>query len=163
MNENTELPQKIYIDANFLISYWVKNHENHGRACELLFKLVENDSVIFISPLVIDETWYKMRYILKKNEDKNVSFNNFYPEFRRLFEFIANYFKIIQFRNNHVIEGCRKALENVRAYNFRPHDAFHLALVEENEISAIVTIDSDFTKQRNKEQLGKRGIKIVTF
>ena len=166
MNENTEIPKKIYADANFLISYWINEHENHERACKLFFELIEKDFVIFISPLVLDETWYKIREILKKLKDVvDIPFKDFYQKFKKLFEFIVNfpYFRIIQFRNDFLIQGCREALENIRRYNFRPHDAFHLALVKDNKIGAIITVDSDFTKSRNKELLEKEGIKIVTF
>ena len=166
MNESTDLPKKIYADANFLISYWINDHEDHERARKLFFELIENDSIIFISPLVLDESWYKIRYILKKLKCAvNIPFKDFYQNFKKLFEFIVSspYFRIIQFRSDFVVQGCREALENIRWYNFRPHDAFHLALVKDNKICAIVTVDSDFTKSKNKELLGKERIKIVTF
>lgn len=165
MNNGELSSKEIYADANFLISYWLPNHENYEEARLKFLELIEKDCQFNISPLIIDECWYKIHYILKnQNNSIQKSFNEFYQDFKELLDFVisSNFFKIIQFSNN-LVNGCQGALENIKNYNFRPHDAFHLAMMEDNQVSAIVTKDSDFTKQSNKKKLKQKGIEIVDF
>ncbi len=165
MNSENLLPKEVYADANFLISYWLPKHEDYKQARLRFFELIEKDYQFTVSPLIIDECWYKIRYIWEKqNPSIQKSRRESYQEFKELLNFIisSQFLRIIQFRNN-LVNGCRQALENIKTYNFRPHDAFHLAMVEDNRISAIVTKDSDFTKQSNKRKLEGKGIKIVNF
>mgnify|MGYP006943126315 CR=1 FL=1 len=61
------------------------------------------------------------------------------------------------------MNGCRQTLENIKIYHFKPHDAFHLSMVEDNYIFAIITKDSDFTKQSVKRKLEKKGMQVISF
>ena len=165
MNNENVLPKKVYVDSNFLISYWLPEHENYEQARLQFFELMENNSQISLSPLVIDESWYKI-YKIWESQNPSIQrpFYEFYQQFKELLDFVifSPFLKIIQFRKN-LTNGCQQALENIKAYNFRPHDAFHLAMTENNRISAIVTKDSDFTKESNKRKLEEKGFKIISF
>ncbi len=156
---------KVYADSNFLISYWIRGHDNYNIARMRFFELIEKNVQFFISPLVIDECWYKIYKIWKDhNRESQKSFNEFYQEFRELLDFIisSSFFTIIQLGDD-LCNGCKEALENIKIYNFRPHDAFHLAMMKDNQIFSIITKDSDFTKQLNQEKLQKQGFQIISF
>jgi len=165
MNNEKKLPEEIYADANFLISYWLPEHENYNQARLQFFKLMENNSQIVLSPLVIDESWYKIYKIWKdQNPSIQKSFYEFYQKFKELLDFVisSQFLRIIQFRND-LVNGCREALENIKIYHFRPHDAFHLSMMEDNCIFAIITKDSDFTKQSVQRKLEEKGIQVMSF
>lgn len=165
MNNENKLSKEVYADANFLISYWLPEHENYEQARLQFFELTENNSQIALSPLVIDESWYKIYKIWKsQNHFIQKPFFEFYQNFKELLDFIisSQFLNIIQFKNN-LVNGCKQSLENIKTYHFQPHDAFHLAMMEDNQISTIITKDSDFTKQSNRKKLEKKGIKIISF
>jgi predicted nucleic acid-binding protein len=165
MNSESLLAKEVYADANFLISYWLPKHEDYEQARLRFFELIENNFQIALSPLVIDESWYKIYKIWEsQNPSIQKPFHEFYQNFKELLDFIisSQFLKIIQFRND-LVNGCRQALENIKTYNFRPHDAFHLAMMEDSQISTIVTKDSHFTKQSNKRKLEEKGIKVISF
>ena len=63
--------------------------------------------------------------------------------------------KIIQFFNSQ--EGIISALQNIKEYELHPRDAFHLALMKNNQLTTIVTDDPKFINQQIK-----MGIRIVT-
>ena len=164
MNNENKLPKEIYADANFLISYWLPEHEHYDQARLQFLELMENNSQIALSPLVIDESWYKIYKIWKsQNPSIQKPFYEFYQKFKKLLDFVisAQFLKIIQFRN--LVNGCGQALENIKTCHFRPHDAFHLSMMENNHIFAIITKDSDFTKQSVKRNLEEKGIQVVSF
>jgi predicted nucleic acid-binding protein len=165
MNNESKLPKEVYADANFLISYWLPEHENYNQARLQFFELMENNFQIVLSPLVIDESWYKIYKIWKRqNPSIQKPFHEFYQKFKELLNFIisSQFLRIIQFSNS-LANGCCQALEHIKTYHFRPHDAFHLATMEDNRIFAIVTKDSDFIKPSNKIKLERKGIKIISF
>jgi predicted nucleic acid-binding protein len=165
MSNKDILSKKVYADANFLISYWLPEHENYNQARLCFFNLMENNSQIALSPLVIDESWYKIYKIWEsQNPSIQKPFHEFYQKFKELLDFIisSKFLRIIQFSNN-LANGCCQALEHIKTYHFRPHDAFHLATIEDNKIFTIVTKDSHFTKESNKRKLEGKGIKIISF
>jgi len=165
MNKENKLPKEVYADANFLISYWLPEHENYEQARIQFFELIENNSQIALSPLVIDESWYKI-YKIWENQNRYIQkpFHEFYQEFKELLDFVISspLLKIIQFRDN-LVNGWQQELENIKTYHFRPHDAFNLAMMERNNIFAIITKDSHFTKGSNRKKLEKKGIKVISF
>lgn len=165
MNKENKLPKEVYADANFLISYWLPEHENYEQARLRFFELIENNSQIALSPLVIDESWYKI-YKIWENQNPCIQkpFHEFYQNFKGLLDFIISspLLKIIQFRDN-LVNGCQQALENIKTYHFRPHDAFHLAMMENSDIFTIITKDSHFTKESNRKKLENKGIKVISF
>jgi len=164
MNERG-FSQKVFIDANFLIAYWIPHHEFHNAAKKKMFELIANNSLLFLDWLIIDEVWYKIWHLLK-NEflGEGKPFKNFFENFKKILDFIekSSYIQIIQFRNN-LIQKCYEALFNVKKYNLRPHDAFHLAIIKDHQISILVTKDSDFLRESNKTRLEKEGIKVIDF
>jgi len=164
MNNDDKKSFKVYLDSNFLLSYWIKDHKYYDDARKKFFELIEKELEIFISPLVLDEVWYKMSKLLRDKVSYNKQFRDYYDKFKEMMNYIEerNLVKLIQFKSN-LVFGCREALENIKEFNFKTHDAFHLAMMKDNEIYAIVTKDSDFTKAENKMRLEKKGFQVIGF
>lgn len=165
MNDENIISNKYYLDSNFLIAYLIKGHDLHKRARLKFIDLAEKNGLLFLSPLVIDETWYKTKYILEKKENiGEKSFKDYYDNFKDVMDLIEekNFIKIVQLKEN-LLEGCLKALNIIKEYNLRPHDAFHLAIMRDNDIFNIVTLDSDFSKETNKTKLKENGFNVIEY
>ena len=148
---------KAYLDANFLI-YWCfpKTPEIKKRVRFLLAKILKNNE-LFTSPLSFDETWWGVKKEYNAKFKASLScFNE--PIFSKLGDFTPKILlkvKIIQFFNSQ--EGIISALQNIKEYELHPRDAFHLALMKNNQLTTIVTDDPKFINQQIK-----MGIRIVT-
>lgn len=140
----------VYLDANFLI-YWSvsKKPELKKRARVLIAKFLIQKSVLALSTLTFDEAWNGIR---KELAFSSKSLSHFHPTVYSQIEVITNKildhpsFKIIQFQN--LEDGVRKALENIKKYQLKPRDSFHLAIAKDNGITKIVTDDKDFIDQQ---------------
>lgn len=147
-------PDRIYLDANFLIAYFVDNHDDHQASKSLFFKLLKQDCMMYISTLSLDEGWYKAYEVLQKDipREKRKPIKEFYSEIKQILEAIeklSQNIKIIQFENN-LTEGVKQAVENIGNFGFRPRDAFHLAYMQDLNLKIIITKDKkDFNKVAN--------------
>lgn len=150
------LPNKIYLDANFLIAYFVDNHDDHNNSKVLFFNLLQQDCVMYISTLCLDEAWYKVYEALQKDvpKDKRKPIKEFYSEIKQILEAIEKLpqnIKIVQFENDFEA-GVKRAVENIGNFNFRPRDAFHLAYMQDLNLQAIITKNKkEFDKVPNLE------------
>jgi len=146
MNTKTEA----YLDANFLI-YWCfpKTRRIKQRIRFLLAKILKNYR-LFTSPLSFDETWWGVKRAY--NAKFNTSLSCFdEPIFSKLEKFTAKILlkvKIVQFLKSQ--EGTVSALQNIKEYELHPRDAFHLALMRDNELATIVTDDPKFIDHQNE-------------
>ena len=150
------LPNKIYLDANFLIAYFADNHDDHAASKLLFFNLLQQDCVAYISTLGLDETWYKVYEVLQKDisKEKRKPIQEFYSEIKQILEEIKKLpqnIKIVQFEND-LDTGIKQAVENIGNFNFRPRDAFHLAYMQDLHLQAIITKNKrEFEKVPNLE------------
>src|SRR4030042_3039534 len=145
------LPEKIYLDANFLIAYFLDDHNDHNASRLLFFNLLKQNCVTYISTLGLDEAWYKIYEVSQKDipKEKRKPIKEFYSEIKRILEEIRKLpenIKIIQFENDFE-SGVRQVIENIGSFNFRPRDAFHLAYMQDLNLQAIVT--------KNKKEFDK--------
>ncbi|MFH1602264.1 MAG: type II toxin-antitoxin system VapC family toxin [Candidatus Shapirobacteria bacterium] len=144
---------RTYLDANFLVAFFADKHTDKDSSRKLLFNLLKSNSVLFISPLALDETWYKIWEIprrekkLKKN--KWPSIKTFYPKIRIILDELKKLpeaFKLIQFENSLEV-GINNAAENIGMHELEPRDAFRLAYMQDLHIETIITKDKkDFDK-----------------
>src|SRR3989344_4589369 len=140
-----KLPNKIYLDANFLIAYFVDNHDDHNASKLLFFNLLKQDCVTYISTLGLDEAWFKVYEVLQKDipKDKRKPIKEFYPEIKQILKAIRKLpqnIKIVQFENNFEA-GVKQTVENIGSFNFHPRDAFHLAYMQDLNLKTIITKD----------------------
>lgn len=149
--------EKAYLDANFLI-YWCfpKNPEIRQRVRFLLAKIFKNYE-LYTSSLSLDETWWGIK------DEYNTKFKTQLacydePIFSKLKGFtgkILEKIEISEFKDPK--SGIFSSLSSLRKYKLRPRDAFHLTLMQNNEIINIITDDSDFINKQNQI-----GIKVIS-
>ena len=146
----------IYLDANFLIAFFADKHPDKDSGRKLFFNLLKSNYVLFISPLTLDETWYKIWEIphreKKLKKEKWPSVKTFYPKIKVILDELKKLpetFRLIQFENNLEI-GINNAAENIGIHGLEPRDAFHLAYMQDLHIETIITKDKkDFNKVPN--------------
>lgn len=141
---NTE-NKKIYLDANFLI-YWAipKDDELRKKVRNHLAFFLANKKTLATSPLAIDEMWYGIRNEYKKQNNKEARYADepLYSILKNFTDQILKKTNILQFADP--VAGVNNALNHVKNFNLGPRDSFHLAIMDENSISEIITNDSDF-------------------
>lgn len=136
------IPKDVYLDANFLVAYFVKGHQDSNGSRKLFFELVSSGIKLYLSNLGLDETLFKIYEIYRGQTSKSIPFNHYTKNFEEVLQNITNSslgFYLIQFNNPK--GGAEKAVENIRNFNLRPRDAFHLAHLQDLGISYIVTKD----------------------
>lgn len=148
-----------YLDANFLIAYFAPNHPDHRPARQRMFELFVEKKMMLISCLALDETFFKVKEVVEFSvpNDRKSSFAEFSSILRHIVDEIEKIrlIRIVQFRKN-LVSAVRDALDNMRLYNFRPRDAFHLACMRDFSIGKIVTKDKDFFKK-------VPGIEVISY
>ena len=155
-----DLPNAIYLDANFLIAYFVDSHDDHNASKLLFFNLLQQDCVTYISTLGLDEAWYKIYEVMQKDvpKEKRKPIQEFYSEIKQILESIKKLpqnIKIVQFENNFNV-GIQHAVENIGKFNFRPRDAFHLAYMQDLNLEAIIT--------KNKKEFDKvPNLQVISY
>jgi len=154
--------QVVYLDADFLICWWSKRKKPELRKrARLLFAKLRGQKYLFVlSPLTFDETWNGIRRELNQPASRGLS--HFHPEVFTELEKITtivlkqSLIKIVQLQN--LKEGIEMALNNINQFRLRPRDAFHLAIMKDNEVTAMVTNDQKFTDQQ-----ARMNIKVINF
>jgi len=139
-----------YLDANFLIGYFVPGHKYHFGARRLMFSFLKEKRALLISCLALDETFYKTKVAMETlapNKNRR-SFTEFAPLFSQVLDELDKIprITIIQFRKKLKV-SIRDVLFNIQAYNLKPRDAFHFAHMKDYSTNRIATNDQDFTKR----------------
>ena len=148
-----------YLDANFLIAFFLHNHPDEEASRKKMFELFTQYKHLLISCLAIDETMHKIWYISNKQKPEGQpekTHKDFYPLYKRMLNYMLKnpLMEFIQFEND-IEQGVRNAIENIDKYDFAPHDAFHYAMMQDLNVDCIVTKDKDFSSIQ--------GLTIITF
>lgn len=142
--------KKIYFDANFLIYWFIcKKPELKKRARVLLAEFLKNRNDLYSSTLAFDEIWWGIRN--EYNQQNNVELSCYddlvFDELKKFTDAFLPKLKLAQFTNAN--DGTIAAMNHIKSIKLRPRDAFHLAIVEDNNIEILVTGDSDFIKNKS--------------
>lgn len=177
---------KIYCDANFLIAYGskeVKQPEIKQRAKFLFAQILTTHSIGILSSLVFDECWLgirrelgpqrvvdKFRYglnkILRKFGLRLENYGAIEYSYAEIFGYLKRFtkeiisnpkWKIVQFKD--IKNGIEKALENIKIFEIKPRDAFHLAYIQEKNIDCFITGDKRLKKKLERNP--KTNFKII--
>lgn len=134
--------KRIYVDTNFLVSFLVGNHPFHKPAVRLFTELRINKYQLFISPLVLDETWWTIYGEQKKLNLVKIGIKDAIEELKTSWNQIATNtaITVIQLKKP-LKKGVGRALFFIENFNMRPRDAFHLATAESNKINEFATND----------------------
>jgi len=145
----------VYLDANFLV-YWSvsKKPELKKRARVLFTKLRIQKSILALSPLTFDEAWNGIRK--EVNAQKACYEPLIFAQIQNFSNKILNktFIRIIQLQS--IQPGILQALDNMKQFELRPRDSFHLAIMRDNGISRIVSSDPKFINQQSK-----MGIEVI--
>lgn len=148
------MKKKCYIDSNLLVYLKDQGSPFHRQAKNILKKLSPIDSELYISPLVIDEFLNSFRKILVKEK---ISKESIYTELDKLLESILDleHLNIINPPNDK--NTNKKVIEIMSKFNLRPRDAYHLLIMQENNIKTFATFDKDFKEvfKQNMLKLAK--------
>ena len=153
---------EVYLDANFLVAYFVNNHSDHTRSVQLFASLLAQSNLFNLSPLTIDETLHAIKKELDNLRKQNLYINKphsfYYQNLKQVVDTLiaSPKVKIRQFENG-IVDGCQIALENIKDFDLAPRDAFHAAYMQDWGINYIVTNDDDF------EALSEIGINKISF
>ena len=165
----------VYCDANFLVAYGAKaakQPEKQKRARVLFAQLLASRCKIIASPLTFDEAWLGMRrelgpkvvfgnfrFTISKLVDKvgmrlknsgtsEFSYSEIFNDLNLFTNRLLDHknFSVIQFNNT--ANGVKNALKNINY--FKPRDAFHLAIMNDNSATHLISNDSDFIRNKNR-------------
>jgi len=142
-----------YLDANFLIAFFLPNHPDEKASRKKMFELFTQYEHLLISCLAIDETMHKIWFISNEQRPRGQPekiHKDFYPLYKRMLNYMLKspLMEFIQFEND-IEQGLRNAIENIYKYDFQPRDAFHYAMMQDLNVDCIVTKDTDFKKIQN--------------
>jgi len=143
---------EIYLDANFLVAYFLSSHADSKKAQKMFARLLIGNNKMLLSPLTVDEVMNGIYKTLRDQERVNgllpdKSHKDYINDIRQAVELLTRdiSFNIIQFRSDPA-HGCLRAVENIGEHNFRPRDGFHLAYMQDQKIEYIVTNDGKFDR-----------------
>lgn len=146
---NIENQREIYLDANFLI-YWFINKEPtlQKRARLLLAAFLADKKELYSSALAFDETWWgiKNEYNQQKNVNLSCSDDLIFSELEKFTNAILSKLSLIQLVD--IRGGIIEAINYIKDFGLKPRDAFHLAIMKHNNITTIATDDDDFIKKQ---------------
>lgn len=156
-------PPRVYPDTNFLISFYIPNHQWFKNATTLLAELTIQKVEIVLSLLTIDEALYQLLKLKYEDQNgkgswiKNQPLKTDTQVCARLHSeldlFIKSLWKI---PNISLLDQARKSfdivddvLRNIASYSLGPRDAFHLSILMAEGLDMILTNDNDFDRVLN--------------
>lgn len=149
-------PSIVYVDANFLVCLFYSDHDLHSEAQSCYFRLSAQDTVLGISSLALDETWFKLVSCSYKRDNPNKKIDA-----KKVAGCIKKYSQPLQSCHHFVTTHSRSGrirlvgtdFETVdKAFNLMfsvplsPRDAFHAAMLQQENINTILTADQRFEK-----------------
>ena len=132
----------IFLDANFIINFYVKNYKYHERAKKLM-KSFKNDCLV-VSKLVIVETITVMAIKLKQN-----------PELiSKVYKELNEYYNVL-IDNNHYDKGFeifQREFKN-KKQRLPLFDCVYMALMKDLGIKQIASFDKHFDNKEGIERV----------
>lgn len=126
------LKLKIYLDANFFVFASFDSTPKGDAARKTLHEIISGKRKAVTSTLCLDE----VLWVLFKNGNKE--------------KIRATLQDIYQLPNLEIVSGSAlvpmRAVDFMEKYGLKPRDAFHAAVMHEENISIIATDDADFDK-----------------
>lgn len=134
--------KKCYIDSNILVYFKDDDSIGFKSCCDLIVKLTSEETILYISPLCLDEFMYQFGIALKKKFPKEQIYKNLRISLESILEI-----PLINIINPPTdFEAQEKIIELMEKYSLRPRDAYHLLTMQMNNIDSFATFDNDFKK-----------------
>lgn len=152
-NAGHTLPDRVYVDSNVVIAFFYQTHSVHLPASAFVLESLRQRTTLVISHLTLDELWYFLmmqRHMDSVGTKFNVkSQSHVSPhtaEIDRVTNSLLALSNICLFSCDRTAEIVTYALGTLKAHNFAPRDAFHLANMTAAGIPAMATSDKDFDR-----------------
>ena len=129
----------IFLDANFIISYFVKRQDDYDRANEIWETLKDKDKII--SKLIMAEVLNVLNTRLKTNIELT----------EKIFKFMSNELIVVP-DEEHYINGF-KYLKEYYPERLQFSDCVYMALMEDLGIKEIATFDEHFDLNKNIKRI----------
>lgn len=133
--------RKCYLDSNALL--YLKNtaSPHHKNAAEITQKLISERVSLYISSLVLDEFMHTFLYEIRRNGS-----NNPYGELQRAVEGIIELPDLSIVNPPLDLERHVRVVGLMKQYVLHPRDAYHLLIMQANDIDGFATFDNDFAR-----------------
>lgn len=149
------MSRKVYLDANVLIAHQVNNHDYHQQAVKLLDDLWKKGGNLLISSLTMDEFFYGVVFIFRSLQPsrKNYPFSSYASLLSKTVSAILTWegVELVEFKNNPA--ELLQTVILIEKYNLRPRDAFHLRIMQQQDITSLATFDQDFNDLAKEEKI----------
>jgi predicted nucleic acid-binding protein len=148
VNNSYPLGENVYIDANFLVAYFIPNHIDVKKAGKLFAKLLINKNKFNLTALTLDESFMGIVFELRRQQgDKTLPTSKFFDNLKQVLSTLLGDQRFIVRQYEKSLEnGSMNALQNIKDYNLKPRDAFHLSYMQDLEIKYMVSFDDNFNK-----------------
>ncbi|MEK6871872.1 MAG: PIN domain-containing protein [Nanoarchaeota archaeon] len=134
-----------YIDANIFVNSVLYNDERAHQCIKIISKIIKKEMIGITSVL----TWDEFIYVIHKNLGKEIAIHE-----GEKFLKLPNLFFIDADKN--IIMHAQKIMEE---HNLKPRDAIHLASALSENISEIISDDSDFDKIKEIKRISPEHFK----
>lgn len=147
------LPQRAYLDTNFIIYARDRASVRYHSASGCLAELIRQGTELNVSALMFDELWwqyFKKSYNLATGKDltpqefkkDSTIWRTNWPRIRQITDEIRRWARVNELPYPVSLVGQAAVLIDTNP--LAPRDAFHLALALHHAIPAFITADSDF-------------------
>jgi len=128
-----------FLDANFIIAYFLKGHDNYNRANEIWGTLENKDKII--SDLIVAEVLNVLNTRLKANIELT----------KKVYKFMIN--DLIVFQDKEYYPEGFKYLEKYYPERLQFTDCVYMALMEDLGIKEIATFDTHFDLNKDIKRI----------
>lgn len=133
---------KCYLDSNVLIYAKDETSLKYQEAYNLIIKLVESGTELYISPLCIDEFLHEFGIKLRLSRSQKSFFSDLEKSLSSILEF-----PLLSVVNPPQDSKSQLKIVNLmKNYLLRPRDAYHLLTMLANNVDSFATFDNDFQK-----------------
>ena len=130
---------KCYLDANVLICFKNEDSQLFEKAIDLLQYLVDTGYMLYISPLVIDEFLYPMKFVLERKKEKDTI-----SLLKKSLEDILKLPRLKIVNPPEDLSSQLKVISLMKKFKLQPRDAYHLIIMLSHKIEYFATFDKDF-------------------
>ncbi|MBI2029268.1 type II toxin-antitoxin system VapC family toxin [Candidatus Gottesmanbacteria bacterium] len=137
------MTQKVYLDANILIAHQIQNHPFYEKSLEVIDSFFQQKFVFVIASLTMDEFMYGTIQALKII-DKNKKFEYIIDELNKATRAVLSWENLELIDFQHTSLELLTVISLMKKYHLKPRDAFHLRIMQQQNINNFITFDHDF-------------------
>jgi len=148
---NVTFVSPVYIDANFPISFFYRQHPKYSTVRDIWWELLSQNVEIYISTLTVDEFWHGLERELRTAQGTGqplgpAVLTNIKVSIQNATASILQLANIRPLPDSSVnpINTINSALDYYTQENLGPRDSFHLALAILSNAIGFITSDSHF-------------------